>query len=127
MAESRVIQDSDESDAELSDAGSSIDPLQAQDQDQEPPVHVRPEDREEGQSTVEGTRDDAVDWAGTGMVTGSSEPLVNFDCFLAMQNQDVPVSASQTEREEMWIDGRMVDTVGELGRNFEERHYMVSG
>lgn len=111
MAESRVIQDSDESDAELSDAGTSIDRLQHQ----EPLVDSHTEQRDnEGQAhVVEETEQDIMD--GGGMGTESSEPVVNFDSFLATQSQDATIAtASQRAREEMWMGGGVVDTVGEL-------------
>lgn len=113
MAESRVIQDSDESDAELSDAGSSIDPLQHQGPPADVDSHTEQSANEGQAHVVEKTRQDVVD--GIGISTESNEPVVNFDSFLATQSQDATIAtASQRAREEMWIGGGVVDTVGEL-------------
>lgn len=109
MAGPRVIQDSDESDSELSDTASSIDPLQDQ---EHPPAHTRDDN---GQ--VEESNDVPPDHGG--MVTESSEPVVNFDRFLAMQSQDgTLVTASQKQREELWIGG-VADNVGEFSSESE--------
>ncbi|KAL1959132.1 hypothetical protein VTO42DRAFT_2919 [Malbranchea cinnamomea] len=103
-ADGRVIQDSDDSDAEISDAATSIDPLQDTTSTHGPSANVGTSRMDYRETRTDNNVHDNQHW-GSGSADRVELP-VNFDSFPAAQSEDATqVSSSQMLREQLWLGG----------------------
>ena len=102
MADKRVIQDSDDSDGDVSDSAASIDPLQdASSAGLRTSKRIGTSDKGEDLGQYNDSQSEKL---GASEHRDNGDIMVDFDTFLVSPNRDAQqITASQQAREELWI------------------------